>query len=136
MLKQLMQQKKKQLRMKDLDKFTILQTCKVKQHGERYEHADVEKHKKIRRKLREPLKIGEKVLALAERLKKKEAPGNLYNSTTQNIYFFNYEQVLIVRKIVKISNTYHYWILKEGEDKVIDKRFLRQELYALNDQFD
>ena len=116
MLKQLMQQKKKQLRMKDLDKFTILQTCEVKQHGERYEHADVEKDKKIRRKLREPLKIGEKMLALAERLKKKEAPGNLYNSTTQNIYFFNHEQVLIVRKIVKISNTYHYWILKEGED--------------------
>ena len=76
------------------------------------------------------------MLVLAERLKKKEAPGNLYNSTTQNIYFFNHEQVLIVRKIVKISNTYHYCILKEEEDKVIDKRLLRQELYALNDQFD
>ena len=29
-----------------------------------------------------------------------------------------------------------FWISKEGEDKVIDKCFLKQELYALNDQFD
>ena len=90
----------------------------------------------MRRKLKETLKIEEKVLVLAEHLKKKDAPGNLYKSTTQNISFFNHEQVFIVRKIVKISNIYHYWISKEREDKVIDKRFLRQELYALNDQFD
>ena len=94
---------------------------------------DIEKDKKICRKLRKPLKVGGKVLVLAERLKKKDAPGNLHKSTTENISFFNREQVFIVRKIVKISNIYHYWISKEGEDKVIDKCFLRQELYALND---
>ena len=110
MVKHQTQQKKRQLRKKDSEKFTILQTCKVKQHAERYERADVEKDKKIRRKLREPLKIAEKVLVLAERLKKKDVPGNLYKSTTQNISFFNHEQVFIVRKIVKISNIYHYWI--------------------------
>ena len=50
---------------------------------------------------------------------------------------FNGEQVLMVEKIVKISNTnYGYWISKEGEDKVIGKSFLRQEFYVLNDQFD
>ena len=75
------------------------------------------------------------MLELAERLKKKDPPGYLYNSTTENISFFNREQVFVVRKIVKISNIYHYWISKEREDKVIDKRFLGQELYALNDQF-
>ena len=42
-----------------------------------------------------------------------------------------------MEKIVKISNTnYSYWISKEREDEVIDKPFLRQELYLLNDQFD
>ena len=104
---------------------------------ERYERADVEKDKKLRRKLRELLKIGEKVLALPERLKKKDVPGNLYKSTTENISFFNLEQVFVVKKIVKISNTinYHYWISKEGEHKAIDERFLRKELFALNDQF-
>ena len=61
-------------------------------------------------------------------LKKEEAPGSLYKSTTENISFFNREQVIIARKIIKIFNICHYWIVKEGEDKVIDKRFLRQEL--------
>ena len=75
------------MRAKDLEKFTIF--VRVKQHAERHEHADVEKYKKLRRKLREPLKIGKKVLALAECLKKKD------------------EQVFIVRKIVKISDIYN-----------------------------
>ena len=68
--------------------------------------------------------------------KERRVPGNLYKSITENISFFNREQVFVVRKIVKISNIYHCWISKEKEDKVIAKRFLRQELYALNDQFD
>ena len=60
------------------DIYDFYRLVKVKKHAERYERADIEKDKKLYRKLREPLKIGEKVLALAERLKKKDAPGNLY----------------------------------------------------------
>ena len=42
----------------------------------------------------------------------------------------------MVRKVVKTSKyNYLYWISKEDNDKIIDKRFLRQELLALNDQF-
>ena len=75
--------------------------------------------------------------ALAELLRKKDAPGNLYKSTVEDTLFFNREQACLVKKIVKISNkNYNYWISNEVEDKVIDKRFLRQELHALNDQFD
>ena len=117
------------------DIYDFYRLVKVKQHAERYKRADVEKDKKYYRKLREPLKIIEKVLMLAECSKKKDAPGNFYQSTTTNISFFNREQVFIVIKIVKISNSYHYWISKEGEDKVLDTRFLRKELFALNDQF-
>ena len=40
-----------------------------------------------RRKLREPLDIGEEVLLIAERLKKKDASGVLYKSSTKNIIF-------------------------------------------------
>ena len=39
---------------------------KVKEHTERYERADIKKDKVLRRKLREPLKIGEKLLALTK----------------------------------------------------------------------
>ena len=41
----------------------------------------------MRRNLREPPKIGEKVLA--EWINVKDAPGNLYKSTTENISFLN-----------------------------------------------
>ena len=74
------------------------------------------------------------MLALTECLKKKDVPGNLYKSKTENISFFTPEQVFIVRKIIKSSNICHYWISKEGEGKVMYKRFLRQELYALNEK--
>ena len=107
----------------------------VKQHAERHERADIKKEKVLLRKLSEPLKIGEKVLALAEWTKKKNIPRNFFKSTTENISFFNYEQLFIVKKIIKNSGINYYWISKEGEDKIINKRFLRQELYAINDQF-
>ena len=41
-----------------------------------------------KRTLRSPLNFDEKVLVLAERLKEKDAPGNLYKATTDNIPFF------------------------------------------------
>ena len=47
-----------------------------------------EKLDKRKRKLRIPLNLDEKVLVLAERLKKKDAPGNLYKDSTDNIPFF------------------------------------------------
>ena len=72
-------------RFRDIYDFHKL--VKVKQHAERHERADVESDKKLRIKLREPLKIGQKVLALAEGLKKKDAPGNLYKSPTENLIF-------------------------------------------------
>ena len=67
----------------------------------------LKKTKEIHRKLREPVKIGKKLLLLAQRLKKKDALGNLNKSTTENISFFNRAQLFIVRKIVKVSNIYH-----------------------------
>ena len=55
--------------------------------------------------LREPLMIGEKVLIFSERIKKKDMPGKLYKSTTQNKGFFNKDKIFIVKKRVKtISN--------------------------------
>ena len=49
-------------------------------------NAKVDRRKK---RLREPLGIDEKVLVLAERLRKKDAPGRLYKSTTENTTFFS-----------------------------------------------
>ena len=92
--------------------------------------------KKSRVKLRSPLIVGEKVLVLAERLKKKDLPGNLYKSTTKNIPFFNRDQIFIVRKVLPTENSYYYWILKTTDGKIINNKLLRQELFAIKNQFD
>ena len=93
-----------------------------------------EKSDKRKKKLRNLLDIGETVLVLDERLKKKDAPGKLYKGTTENKSFFNRDRIFTISNIVKLNNeAYLYW-LKEGDQKV-KGRFLGQELFALNDQF-
>ena len=44
---------------------------KVQKISERYEHSNIKSDGRFRRKLRSPLEIGEKVIVLAEKLKKK-----------------------------------------------------------------
>ena len=87
-----------------------------------------------KRTLRSPLNLDKKVLVLAERLKKKDTPGNLYKASTDNIPIFNRKRIFTIYKRAKSNNnTYSYWV--EENSKKIDGRFLRQELFALNKQF-
>ena len=53
---------------------------------DRYDH---KKYSKKRKKPREDLKVGERVYLLAERIKKKSAPGKFYKQSVQNISYFN-----------------------------------------------
>ena len=91
----------------------------------------IDRRKKI---LRSPLNIGEKVLVLAERLKKKDVPGKFFNSSTDNIPFFNRNRIFSTYKKVKLNNnSYLYWL--EENEREVKGRFLRQELFASNNQF-
>ena len=96
---------------------------------------DIRFDKKTRKKLRSSLTVGEKVLVLAERLRKKDALGSLYKSTTKNISFFNRKEIFIVRKVWS-KDSYNFWISKTADGEIINKRFLWQELFALKNQFD
>ena len=97
---------------------------------------DIKKDLRRPRKLRDPLNVGEKVLVLAERLKKKDAPGKLYKSTTQNKTFFNKNKIFIIKKRVQTtSNHWYYWLVEENSETTNKFRYLRQELYALNGQW-
>ena len=92
--------------------------------------------KKDRRKkqLRSPLNLGEKVLVLAERIRKKDAPGFLFKASTENRPFFNREHIFTIIKRNKLEDGgYLYWLAEEG--RKIEGRFLREELFALNNQF-
>ena len=82
--------------------------------------------------LRSPLNVGEKVLVLAKSLKKKDVPVIFFKSSTGNIPFFNRNRIFTIYKKVKLNNnSYLYW-LKENKR---EGRFLRQELFALSNQF-
>ena len=73
-----------------------------------------------KRKLRSPLNLDEKVLVLAVRLTKKDAPGNLYKASTDNMPFFNRDRIFTIR--TKLNNdTYLFWVEEDG--KKINGRF-------------
>ena len=79
------------------------------------------------------LNIREKVLVLAKRLKKKDAPGKYFKSPTDNIPFFNRNRIFTIYQKVKLNiNSYLYWL--EENEREVKRRFLRQELFALNNQ--
>ena len=91
--------------------YNFYRLLKVQKHAERYARADTKKDKLLCKQLREPLKVGEKVLALAERLKKTDAPKHFYKSSSENVSFFNCEQIFMVKKVVKTSkDKYFYWV--------------------------
>ena len=73
----------------------IEKTSKLNDRLDRY---DKKIYQRKRKKLRENLKVGERVYILAESIKKKSAPGKFYKQSVQNISYFNKETVYIIRK--------------------------------------
>ena len=114
--------------------FDFYRMVKVSKAVDRYERYNEKMDERQKKKLREPLEIDEKVLILAERIKKKDAPGILFKSTTQNVPFFHKKEIFKIRKYNLVDNVYNYWIKKENNQK-IDKRFIREELFALENNF-
>ena len=107
---------------------------KVTKGINRYEKYTEKLDRKQKRKLREPLNISEKVFVLAERIKKKDAPKFLFKSTTENIPFFNKKEIFTIERYLLIENTYYYWLKNEKNEKM-NKRFIREELFALENNY-
>ena len=118
------------------EKFDFYRFEKIGKHVARQVRYNAKKDERNPKKLREPLNIGEKILVSAERLKKKDAPGKLYKSTTQNKTFFNKDKVYIIKKRVKTtSNDWYYWVAEENSEIINKFRYLRQENFAINGQW-
>ena len=74
-----------------------------------------------KRTLRRPLNLDKKVLVLAERLKKKDASGNLYKASTEHMLFFNRNIIFPIYKRAKLNNsTYLYWVEEDGKKLIVD----------------
>ena len=84
--------------------------------------------------MRITLYLDENVLVSVERLTKKDAPGKIFKSTTDNMPYFNRNRIFTIYKRAKLNNSsYLYWVEEDGQK--VKGRFLRQELLALNNQF-
>ena len=84
--------------------------------------------------MRKNVNINEKVLVLAEIIRKKSAPGKFYKQSVQNISYFNKENIFFIRKKQKIHKISYYW-LKDPLNKRLTKRFQRTKLFAINNNF-
>ena len=75
-----------------------------KEDIDRRERSDRNKDDRKRKKLRDPLDLGELVFVLAERLKKKDVTGKFYKSSTENKPSFNKNKIFIIRKGLSTEN--------------------------------
>ena len=109
--------------------YDILSLIKVKENRHQTERFNTKLDRR-KRHLTEPLEMGGKVLVLAEHLRKKDTPGRLCKSTTEN----KRNRPFITSERSKLNdNTYLYWLKENG--RKIKNTFLRQELLALKNQF-
>ena len=108
----------------------IEKTAKLNLRQDRY---NGKKYSRKRKKLRENLNIGERVYVLAERIKKKSAPGKFYKQSVQNISYFNKDTIFTIRKKQIIDGIRYYWVKSPLAN--LPKRFSRSELFALKSNF-
>ena len=108
---------------------------KTKKLHDRLGRYDKKRNAAKRKKLREDLMIGEKVLVLAEITKKKTAPGKFYKQSVQKISYFNKDRKFTIRKKQSIYNIKYYWLRDAQNNKKLTKRFHKTELFATRDNF-
>ena len=108
---------------------------KTKKLHDRLGRYDKKRNAAKRKKLREDLMIGEKVLVLAEITKKKTAPGKFYKQSVQKISYFNKDRKFTIRQKQSIYNIKYYWLRDAQNNKKLTKRFHKTELFATRGNF-
>ena len=101
----------------------------------RLDDYDKKKYSVKKKQLREDLSIGEKVYVLADRIKKKSAPGKFYKQSVQNKSYFNKEKIFTIRAIQTIDKIPYCWLKNSETNRKVAKRFSRTELLALRNNF-
>ena len=115
--------------------FNMHRIEKTKLLHDRLDRYDKKKYLVKGRKLRENLNIGEKVLVLPARIKKKSAPGKFYKQFVQNIAYFNKGKPFSIRKKQKVDKIHYYWLVDLQTSRNVQKRFQRTKLFAIKNNF-
>ena len=102
--------------------FNFHRTEWTKKLYNRLDRYNKKKYEAKRKKLRENLDIGRKVLVLPERIWRKSAPGKLYKQYVQNIAYFNKKKAYVIRTKQKIDKIVYYWLKNSKNNIYLTKR--------------
>ena len=111
--------------------FNIHRLEKTKKLHNRLGRYDARKYSTMRKKLIKERFVGEKVLVLAKRIKKKAVPGKFYKQLVQNISYFNKDTTFITRKILPTDGIKYYRLKDAQNNRKVTKCFQRTELLAV-----
>ena len=117
------------------DWFDIRRLSRISKAQPRYERCQKKKYLRKKKKLRIPLEIGEDVLLLSSRIKKKSDPGKFYKSTLGSKSFFDKNAIFTVTNKQNIDNKTFYWIKNKKTNKKVLFRVIPEEIYALTGNF-
>ena len=78
--------------------FDFIRLTKVKKGTDRKTKNTKKIDKRKKTKLTEKVDIGGHVLLFTETRKKKDVPGKLYKSSTQNKSFFDHNKIFLIKK--------------------------------------
>ena len=115
--------------------FNFKRIERSKNVSNRLDKYDRKKYAAKKKKLRENLSVGEKVLVLVERTKKNVKLENFINKLFKIYRILIKKTVFVVRKKQKIDKKTYYWLKNEEKNKYLLKTFQRSELFATVDNF-
>ena len=115
--------------------FDIRRLSRISKAQPQYERHEKKKCSRKRKKLRVPLKIGEHVLLLSSRIKKKSDPGKFYKGTVDNKLFSAKNIICTITNRQNIDNKRFYWIENKKTNKKVLFCVIREEIYALTGNF-
>ena len=101
----------------------------------RQEKYHTKRYERRKQKLRIPLEVGEEVLVLSSRIKKKETPGKFYKSSVNNKTYFYRNNIFQITNRKKIDGKNFYWVKNRDNKKKFKFRLQREELFALSGNF-
>ena len=115
--------------------FNFKRIERSKNVSNRLDKYDRKKYAAKKKKLRENLSVGEKVLVLVERTKRNVKLENFINKLFKIYRILIKKTVFVVRKKQKIDKKTYYWLKNEEKNKYLLKTFQRSELFATVDNF-
>ena len=116
-------------------RFSLLRLKKIRGEKVRQEKFNKKIYERKKIKLRFPLEVGEEVLVLASRLRRKDSPGKFHKSSVDSKSYFHKSETILITNRQRIEEKIFYLFKSSGSGKKFKFRFQRDKVYAISDNF-